>query len=109
LRVVTSAQLRKFGYRVVATANGDEAIDLIESPTRIDILLTDIVLPGGMDGVTLVKEAMRARPRVGVLCMSGYDPAQSHRKWFRLQNIMLLEKPFDGDQLAQALEAALPE
>ena len=39
--------------------HGDEAIDLIESPTRIDVILTDIVLPGGMDGVTLVKEAMR--------------------------------------------------
>ncbi len=63
--------------------------DLIASPANIDIILTDIVLPGGLDGVALLKEAMRARPRMGVLCMSGYDPTQKHRKWLKIQNINL--------------------
>jgi DNA-binding NtrC family response regulator len=84
-----------------------EAIDLIASPANIDITLTDIVLPGGLDGVALLKEAMRARPRMGVLCMSGYDPTQKHRKWLQIQNINFLEKPFSSSRLAQALDAAL--
>ena len=75
----------------------------------IDITLTDIVLPGGIDGVTLVKEAMRARPGMGVLCMSGYDPTQKHRKWLEVQNIEFLEKPFSSTRLAQALDAVLPQ
>ena len=70
-------------------------------------MLTDIVLPGGIDGVTLVKEAMRARPRIGVLCMSGYDPTQAHRKWLQVQNIEFLEKPFSAARLSQVLETVL--
>ena len=88
-------------------ANGNEAIDWIASPADIDITLTDIVLPGGIDGVSLVKEAMRARPTMGVLCMSGYDPARQHRKWLLVQNIEFLEKPFSSARLAQALDATL--
>jgi DNA-binding NtrC family response regulator len=107
VRIVTAAQLKQMGYRVHAVANGNEAIDIIGSPAEIDILLTDIVLPGGIDGVALVKEAMRARPGMGVLCMSGYDPTQSHRKWLKVQNIEFLEKPFSSDRLAQAFQAVL--
>ncbi len=66
VRIVTAAQLKHLGYRVHAVANGIEAIDLIGSPAIIDLTLTDIVLPGGIDGVALVKEAMRARPQMGV-------------------------------------------
>lgn len=109
VRIVTAAQLKQLGYKVHAVANGMEAIDLIESPANIDVTLTDIVLPGGIDGVALVKEAMRARPRMGVLCMSGYDPTQKHRKWLKVQNIEFLEKPFSSGRLAQALDAALPQ
>ena len=105
VRVVTAAQLRQLGYTVRAVANGNEAIDLIESPAQIDVTLTDIVLPGGIDGVTLVKEAMRARPGMGVLCMSGYDPTQQHHKWLKVQNIEFLEKPFSSHRLARALDA----
>jgi PAS domain S-box-containing protein len=107
VRIVTAAQLKQLGYRVHAVANGNEAIDMIESPAEIDIMLTDIVLPGGIDGVALVKEAMRARPGIGVLCMSGYDPAHTHRKWLKVQNIEFLEKPFSSDRLAQAFQVAL--
>jgi PAS domain S-box-containing protein len=109
VRVVTTAQLRQLGYKVHAVATGMEAMDLIASPANIDITLTDIVLPGGLDGVALVKEAMRARPKMGVLCMSGYNPTQKHRKWLQMQNINFLEKPFSSSRLAQALDAALAQ
>jgi hypothetical protein len=107
VRVVIAAQLKQLGYTVHAVTNGMEAINLIESPTRIDITLTDMVLPGGIDGVTLVKNAMQARPDMGVLCMSGYDPTQKNRKWLTVQNIKFLEKPFSIVRLAQALDATL--
>ena len=107
VRIVTAAQLKHLGYRVHSVANAIEAIDLIGSPACIDLTLTDIVLPGGIDGVALVKEAMRARPQMGVLCMSGYDPTQKHRKWLMVQNISVLEKPFSCGRLAEALESAL--
>jgi PAS domain S-box-containing protein len=107
VRTVTAALLKQLGYKVHAVANGAEAIDVIGSPASIDITLTDIVLPGGIDGVALLKEAMRSRPRMGVLCMSGYNPTQEHRKWLKVQNIEFLEKPFSSGRLAQALDAVL--
>jgi CheY-like chemotaxis protein len=109
VRTVMAAQLKQLGYSVYAVANASDALDLIESPSNIDITLTDVVLPGGIDGVTLVKEVMYARPGMGVLCMSGYDPTQTHRKWLRVQNIELLEKPFSSARLAEALKTALGE
>jgi len=109
VRVVVAAQLKELGYSVHAVANTMEAISVIESPTSIAVIMTDIVLPGEVDGVTFVKEATvkeatRTRPRVGVLWMSGYNPSQSHRKWLQVQNIELLEKPFSRARLAQALD-----
>ena len=79
-----------------------EAIDLIGSPANIDITLTDIVLPGGIDGGGHACAAAD-----GVLCMSGYDPTQEHRKWSKVQNIEFLEKPFSSGRLAQPLSAVL--
>ncbi len=107
VRIVAGAQLRHLGFKVHAVANGMEALDLIVSPAKIDILLTDVVLPGGLDGVSLIKEAITTRPGMGIVCMSGYDPAQKHRKWLSQQNIAFLEKPFNTQKLGQALEMAV--
>lgn len=59
--------------------------------------------------MTLMKNAMQVRPNMGVLCMSGYDPTQKNRKWFQIQNIAFLEKPFSSTRLAQALISMLAE
>ena len=107
VRVVIAAQLKQLGYTVYEVGTALAALDLIASPADIDIMLTDMVLPGGMDGMALVKEAARARPGMGLLCISGYDPTQANRKWLHVQNITFLEKPFSGAQLAQALNHVL--
>jgi signal transduction histidine kinase len=107
LRLVMSAQMQELGYTVHAVTNGDEAISVIESPSTIDVLVTDIILPGGTDGVSVIKDAIQVRPDLAVLCISGFDLNQSDRKWLRVQNIELLEKPFSFEQLADALGAIL--
>ena len=107
VRIVLAAQLGSLGYKVHVVANGVEAIDVIESPARLDVALADMVLPGSIDGISLVKAAMRARPAMAVVCMSGYDLAPFHRHWFKVQNIELLEKPFSIHQLSKALDKTL--
>jgi CheY-like chemotaxis protein len=109
VRIVVAAQLKDLGYNVQTVANAMEAIGVIESPASVAAILTDIVLPGEVDGVTLLKEVLRTRPRIGVLCMSGYNPSRRHRKWLQVQNIELLEKPFSRTQLAQALDTTLAQ
>ena len=104
VRTVTEAHLKKLGYNVRTAANGIEAIDLLVSPTAINFVLTDLVLPDGINGITVIKEGLRARPNVGLLCMSGYTPSQDNRDWLRAQNIQILDKPFSRAELADALQ-----
>jgi PAS domain S-box-containing protein len=103
VRAVTAAHLKRLGYLVRGAASGDEAIAAIESPQTIDVMLTDIMLRGGIDGIALLKEVLRVRPNMGVLCMSGLVPTEKSMRWLRAQNIRLLEKPFARAQLADAL------
>lgn len=109
VRTVTAAQLKTLGYRVYAVANGHEALDLIVSPARFDVVLTDMVLPAGIDGITVIKETMRVRPKIGVLCMTGYAPTQKDLKWLKVQNIACMNKPFSMAQLSQALDSVVAE
>ncbi len=109
VRTVTAAQLKTLGYRVYAVANGHEALDLIVSPARFDVVLTDMVLPAGIDGITVIKETMRVRPKTGVLCMTGYAPTQKDLKWLKVQNIACMNKPFSMAQLSQALDSVIAE
>lgn len=104
VRIMTAAQLKQCGYAVQSVATAMEAINMIASPAEIDIMLTDMVLPGGIDGMTLLKEALWERPQMGVVCMSGYNPTPGYRKWLKTQNIRFLEKPFSARQLSQALD-----
>ena len=101
--------MKTLGYRVHAVANGREALDLIISPARFDVVLTDMVLPAGIDGITVIKETMRVRPKTGVLCMTGYAPTQNDLKWLKVQNIACMNKPFSMAQLSEALDSVFAE
>lgn len=65
-------QLQSLGYRVLAATTAPEALEIIRRPDAIDLLFTDIVMPGGMDGVQLAKAAQALRPKLRVLFTSGY-------------------------------------
>lgn len=100
---VTTSQLKRLGYKVYSVANGIEAVEALVSPTTIDFVLTDMILPGGIDGIGVIKETLRARPNIGLLCMSGYAPSQDQGVWLEAQNIKYLNKPFSRAQLGEAL------
>lgn len=71
---VRDAMLRRLislGYRAIAAATGAEALEALSSGVDIDLLLTDIRMPGGMHGPALAKEARRLRPQIKVLFVSG--------------------------------------
>lgn len=104
VRAVVGAQLKKLNYDVRVATTGEEALEALLSPTDISFLLTDVILRGGIDGIEVVKEALRLRPRLGVICMSGYATPERHIERLRLQNIQLLEKPFSIGQLSEAME-----
>ena len=107
VRTYVIAQVRALGYRTLAATNAAEALALIDGDTPIDLLFTDIVMPGTMNGRQLADEARRRRPGIKVLFTSGYaENAIVHHG--RLDpGVLLLAKPYRKQQLAQMIRAAL--
>ena len=88
-------------------ATGAAALEQLESTTRVNLLLTDVVLPGGMNGRELATEVERRTPGIKVLYMSGYtENAIAHHG--RLDaDAELLQKPFRRADLARAVRKVL--
>jgi CheY-like chemotaxis protein len=72
---VTVELLRGFGYEVLTAPDGPSALAVLRRDAEIDVLFTDIVMPRGINGVELAREARRLRPNVRVLLASGYPAA----------------------------------
>jgi len=106
VREHVSAQLKSLGYDVVAAPNGPEALDLIRR-LAFDLLFTDIIMPGGMNGRQLADEAKTLRPTMPVLFTSGYtENAIVHHG--RLDpGVHLLQKPYRRQELAAKLREVL--
>ncbi|MDB5393634.1 MAG: Histidine kinase [Rhodospirillales bacterium] len=101
IRVITS-----LGYRTLAAADGTSALQILNAAPDVDLLLTDIVLPGGISGPALAKAARSHRPDLRVIFMSGYAP-QDLMQNYDLSDAQCLTKPFTRSDLAQALQQAL--
>jgi CheY-like chemotaxis protein len=101
------AQLQSLGYTTIAAADGREALSHIRSGAAFDLLFTDVIMPGGINGRELAEEVVKLRPGVGVLFTSGYtDRAIVHDG--RLdQGVLLLSKPYPKSELARMVRVAL--
>ena len=107
LRTYTTSILRELGYRVFEAADGVSAIAKFQPFESIDLLLTDIVMPGGMNGRQLAVEAMKRRPDLKVLFMTGYPrDATVHDGRFD-GGVHMIGKPFSYHELAARIRARL--
>nr|WP_299910570.1 PAS domain-containing protein [Sphingomonas bacterium] len=107
LRGSVARQLTGLGYRVITSASGQEALDLIGAGIRIDLLFTDVIMPGGLNGPALAEAARAAIPALRVLYTSGYtEKVIAHRA--KLDgDIQLLSKPYALADLALKVRTVL--
>lgn len=93
--------LRSLGYEVYSAANASEALTILKRNTPIDVLFTDIVLPRGINGIELAREARRLRPEIQVLLASGYA-----RPGLQVDEDVMhfIPKPYRVPDLARRLE-----
>ena len=107
VRALAVALLKDLGYEVLDAANGESALAILEQGPSIDLLFTDVVLPGGMSGPLLAEQVKERRPETSVLFMSGYtDNAIVHQG--RLdEGVELLNKPFPKAVLALKVRSVL--
>ncbi|MDP9201490.1 MAG: PAS domain S-box protein [Gemmatimonadota bacterium] len=109
VRGLTLRILEKQGYRVIAAQHGREAMDIASREEgRIDLVLTDIVMPG-MNGRGLVERLSGIRPRIKSLYMSGYTDDDIIRRGFIEPSRSFLQKPFTSDSLLQTVRKVLDE
>ena len=107
VRTFISWALKAKGYTVLASEHGPEALKNIDRGLDIDLLLTDIVLPKGMDGREVAKEFATRYPRAKILYSSGYT-GRALSKGGRLpEGLELLSKPYDLSELFDRLSTLL--
>jgi PAS domain S-box-containing protein len=106
IRSCVCKQLSNRGYRVIEAQNAAEALEIVESSTPIDLIFTDVVMPGGMDGPTLAERVRAHRPAINVLFTTGYA---DHAAVARLSatNANVINKPYRPDALAFAIREAI--
>jgi two-component system cell cycle sensor histidine kinase/response regulator CckA len=106
VRTVARQVLERHGYAVIEMARSEDALALADGPQAVDLLLTDIVMPG-MGGRGLVAQFTARRPGTRVLFMSGYPAAAIGRHQMLENGIAFLQKPFSAAALAQKVREVL--
>ncbi len=112
IRTVSQGLLANLGYQVVLAADGHEAIKIYKnnatSPERIDAIIMDLTIPGGMGGKEAVKEILQINPRAKVIVSSGYsnDPIMANHQEYGF--CAALDKPYQLKSLMEVLDQVLP-
>jgi CheY-like chemotaxis protein len=104
VREISAFVLEAEGYRVVTASNGTQALELLALDPSVDLVVSDINMPGGMDGIALARHVLRRRPPLRIMLISGYPrdcfpdfPAE----------VAFLRKPHDRRTLLNAIDASL--
>ena len=97
-------ELRSSGFRVIETANADEALAVLRSATLVDVVLTDIRMPGSMDGLALAELARSTWPRLKVVVASGQSEWRFH---IAADDFFL--KPYHPERVVQRIRHLLTD
>jgi len=105
IRMIVTDHLRETGYTVVEACNGEEALALLMAGAQIDLVFTDVRMPGPIDGIELLAYIKRSNPDLPVLVTSGHlEPAKAYGGGAA----GFLPKPCTQDEVLLAIRAVLP-
>jgi PAS domain S-box-containing protein len=105
LRRIVVRQLKELGYRVLEAENAHTALEMLENE-QVDLLFTDIVMPGGASGYELAQMALSRWPGIKILLTSGFPDNKIHRSETS-SNLRLLSKPYRRDDLGHIIREIL--
>ena len=103
VRDISLGLLRELGYETLEAADGQEALRTLEGPQQIDLLFTDVVMPGGTSGLALARQARRIRPALRVLLTTGYAGSEAPASG----EFALIAKPFRVAELSRMIAGLL--
>ena len=102
-----SRQLRSLGYKVLGARNATEALALVRTNADIDVIFTDVLMPGAMNGRQLAREATRLRADIKFVFTSGYAEDAIILHGLLDPDVLLLTKPYRKTDLARVIRRAL--
>ena len=107
VREVTAKRLDMLGYRVVTAESGPAAIALLQGEGKIDLVFSDVMMPGGMSGFDLARWVRANRPTIKVLLTSGFTGEIAKNGEVAVDDIEVLRKPYAIAELARAVREAM--
>jgi len=109
VREFAKLQLTSLGYLVLEAANGSTALAMLKEHREVNLLFTDIVMPGGLNGRELARKACRINPTLKVLYCSGYAENATVHQGLLEKDMQLLNKPYTRLDLAKKIRGVLAE
>jgi len=103
LRATTASMLRQIGYEPLEASSADEALAVLDRHPEVDLMVSDVILSGDRNGFELAAEAIRLRPRLRALHVSGFADVDTLTDENGRGTIHLLNKPFRTEDLARAI------
>ena len=107
VRRLTITRLKMIGYEVLEASDGPKAIDILTKDHAVDLVFTDLIMPGGMSGREVAVRARELKPGVKVLLTSGYAEELVHGEDLVREKLKVLRKPYHQADLAAAVREAL--
>jgi CheY-like chemotaxis protein len=107
VRTFVVGQIQSLGYSTLAAVNAAEALVVIDGPQEIDLLFTDMIMPGSMNGRQLADQALQRRASLKILFTSGYSNETIIHHGHLDAGVLLLAKPYRKSDLARMIRAAL--
>ena len=107
VRELAAAFLQDLGYTVFEASDGQQALAVMQEGRHVDLLFTDLVMPGRMNGLELSREVLLRRPAMKILYTSGYMEDALARIGKLDKNIQLINKPYTKEALAQRIRLVL--
>jgi signal transduction histidine kinase/CheY-like chemotaxis protein len=107
VRTFVMGQIKSLGYAALAAVNAAEALAVIDGPQKIDLLFTDMIMPGSMNGRRLADAALQRRPGLKILFTSGYSNEIIIHHGHLDAGVLLLSKPYGKADLARMIRTAL--
>jgi len=95
------------GYALITADSGDAALEMLESGSKPDLVISDIVMPGVIQGHELAMILQEQYPDIRIVLMSGYQSENTRNRYPRIRDVEFLQKPIDRTTLLKAIRAAL--
>jgi CheY-like chemotaxis protein len=107
VRHLTITRLKLIGYQVLEASDGPKALDILTRGHAIDLVFTDLIMPGGMSGREVAARARQLKPGIKVLLTSGYSEELVHGNDLEREQLKVLRKPYHQADLVAALREVL--